>query len=337
MQTSREEQLRSLFDTSGFGLEIGPSYNPLLPKADGYRVETVDHAGANDLRAKYATLPGAAERIEDVDYVTDGRPMLDVIGQVDRYDFIFASHVIEHVPNIVGFFVECQKLLKPDGALVLAVPDKRYCFDLFRPVSTLGQAVEAHLQGHTRHSIASLFDHVAYFTMKDGGYVWVKPGTAPVTFAHTLDDGLTLAKRAQASDEYFDAHGWRFTPSSFRFMADALAELGLIDLVIVEERQYDGPVFKHEFYVVMRKSGAAVAQPVDREAALNEIRKDLLEVMNPDEPPPPAWVGQLGGREAELLNLVEAMRRSNSWKITAPLRWIVNLWRGSLGMRGGMG
>jgi hypothetical protein len=33
-------------DLTGLGLEIGPSYNPLLPKSEGYRVRTADHLDA---------------------------------------------------------------------------------------------------------------------------------------------------------------------------------------------------------------------------------------------------------------------------------------------------
>ena len=47
---SREEAVRSLFDASGLCLEIGPSYNPILPKHRGYRVETIDHCDAATLR-----------------------------------------------------------------------------------------------------------------------------------------------------------------------------------------------------------------------------------------------------------------------------------------------
>ena len=41
---ARDEAIRALFDTSGRGLEIGPSYNPIMPKHRGFKVEIVDHA-----------------------------------------------------------------------------------------------------------------------------------------------------------------------------------------------------------------------------------------------------------------------------------------------------
>ena len=102
---NRTELLFSMFDPSGFGLEIGPSYNPLLPKRRGYNVEIVDHADAATLREKYRDN---ASRIEEVDYVSDGRSLLETIGHEQRYDFIFASHVVEHVTDIVRFIQDCE-------------------------------------------------------------------------------------------------------------------------------------------------------------------------------------------------------------------------------------
>jgi predicted SAM-dependent methyltransferase len=172
----RTKLLLSMFDASGFGLEVGPSYNPLLPKSRGYNVETIDHADAAALREKYSDN---ASQIEEVDYVSDGRSILETIGKKERYDFIFASHVIEHVTDIVRFIQDCEALLKPDGLLVLAVPDKRFCFDALRPLSTVGQALQAYLEKRKRHSPGVLFDQAFYVCSKAQQTVWIEP---------TLDD-----------------------------------------------------------------------------------------------------------------------------------------------------
>jgi hypothetical protein len=47
---NRMEILRSFFKVSDFGLEIGPSYNPVAPKSQGYNVETLDYLCATDLK-----------------------------------------------------------------------------------------------------------------------------------------------------------------------------------------------------------------------------------------------------------------------------------------------
>lgn len=90
---TRSETLRSMFEADGKGLQIGPSYNPLMPKAAGFRVETLDYLGAESLRRKYANTGMDLSVVEEVDYIADGRPMTEVIGDRQRYDWIVASHV----------------------------------------------------------------------------------------------------------------------------------------------------------------------------------------------------------------------------------------------------
>jgi hypothetical protein len=151
-----------MFDPSGVGLEIGPSFNPLLPKSAGYRVETLDHATADELRDKYRNDPNVdAARIEEVDFVADGRPIAEVVGKPGYYDYIVASHVIEHAPDMLGFLTGCETLLKQTGTLVLAVPDKRRCFDLLQPLTSTGMILQAHEERRTRHAPSALFDDIA--------------------------------------------------------------------------------------------------------------------------------------------------------------------------------
>jgi hypothetical protein len=51
-KTRWEEEIRGLFDTSGLRLEIGPSYTPILPKRERFRVETIDHSHPTELKEK---------------------------------------------------------------------------------------------------------------------------------------------------------------------------------------------------------------------------------------------------------------------------------------------
>ena len=56
----RVQILTSMFDPSGFGLEIGPSYNPLVPKSSGARIETIDSDAllASMAAGEIAVIPG---------------------------------------------------------------------------------------------------------------------------------------------------------------------------------------------------------------------------------------------------------------------------------------
>ena len=57
---------------SGYGIEIGPSHNPIAPKKNGYKVDIIDHMSREDLIAKYKEHGVNPDNIEDVDSVWKG-------------------------------------------------------------------------------------------------------------------------------------------------------------------------------------------------------------------------------------------------------------------------
>ena len=313
-----------MFDPTGFGLEVGPSYSPLLPKSAGYNVETIDHADADTLRRKYS---GNAARIEEVDHVSDGRSMLEVIGQAGRYDFILASHVIEHVTDIVRFLQDCEELLRPDGRLVLAVPDKRYCFDAFRPVSTAGDALQAYLERRQRHPAGILFDHVAYFCVTPESYVWKKQNLDDVTLKNRSSSAKSLFEAIRGGDtSYHDAHAWRFTPASFRLLVKLLRDNGYIRSGVTEFHTNRAPANGlHEFYIGL--SSSAPSSPESDLDLLRQVEAELREVSfaAPRDPEKDALRAQLQAAMRRAEKLARANRKlvgSASWRLTAPLRYL---------------
>ena len=124
------------------GLEIGPLTRPLLTKVDG-RTFYADHSSTEDLIKKYKGDPAVPEGdICEVDYDLRVVP-LSKTNNHGNYDYVVASHVIEHVPDIIGWLGEIESILKVGGSLALVVPDKRYTFDYFRRESQYWMAEEA--------------------------------------------------------------------------------------------------------------------------------------------------------------------------------------------------
>lgn len=58
------------------------------------------------------------------------------------YDFILASHVLEHTANPLKTIAEWLRVLRPGGALVIIVPDKKTTFDHKRPLTTFEHLLE---------------------------------------------------------------------------------------------------------------------------------------------------------------------------------------------------
>ena len=158
----RAELLLGSVPTSSRIIEVGPSVNPVAPRSRGWNSASIDHLDRAGLRVKYATHPGV-DIIEPVDFVWTSGLLSDAVPaeQHGSFDVFLASHVIEHTPDLIGFLDAAQVLLKPEGVVVLAVPDKRYCFDYFQPPTTTGQVLDAHAKHRQRHSGERAFDHFA--------------------------------------------------------------------------------------------------------------------------------------------------------------------------------
>ena len=243
----RIARLLSTSERSSRILEIGASYNPIAPKADGWNTHVVDHASRDELRAKYADAGVDLDRIELVDTVwNDGRLHDAVPASLHgTFDTLIASHVIEHIPDLVGFFVSADRLLSTGGVIALAVPDRRYCFDYFKPLSTTGDALEAHATGRVRHSRRTIWNHEAYAANADGIGAWGQTPVHKLTFMA----GFSKAREriAQVRDdpatEYVDAHAWMFTPAVFELIIMELGALGLINWRIATMHGPDGCEF----------------------------------------------------------------------------------------------
>lgn len=264
---SREEKAFHLLDKTGLGLEIGPSHNPIAPKKKGFNVHILDHATADQLREKYKghEIHGVKlENIEEVDFVWHGEPFQELIGKTGCYDWIIASHVIEHVPDLISYLQQCEVLLKPAGILSLVIPDKRYCFDYFSSSSSTGNVLDAYAEKRVRPSHGQIFDHFANASKRNGNIAWSADGHGGADgLLHTFTQAQALWNQSVSTVDYIDVHCWRFTPASFRLLVSDLLCLGLIGLEIEAEFDTTGC----EFYVSLgKKAGAPVK--LDRLATL---------------------------------------------------------------------
>ena len=251
-EISREDKALCQLDKEGLGLEIGPSHNPVAPKKKGFNVHILDHLDTNALRNKYRTHGVKIENIEDVDFVWNGEPLSELIGQKSHYDWIIASHVIEHIPDLVSFLQQCAALLKPDGKLSLIIPDKRYCFDCLNPPSSTGEFLDAFDAKRTRPSAGKVFDHISNACKRGGGIAWTAETTGELEFVHTFEQAQGLWQQARSGKDYLDVHCWRFTPESFHLILSDLNILKLTDLGIVKEFKTSGC----EFYVTLGKAAS---------------------------------------------------------------------------------
>lgn len=126
----------------GDGIEIGALYRP-LPAPKAARVRYVDRMPVGALRAQYPELAGLP--LVEVDIVTDGETLVEIPDESQA--FVIANHFLEHCQNPVLALESMLRVLESDGILFLAVPDKRYTFDVGRPVTPLEHVLRDYAEG----------------------------------------------------------------------------------------------------------------------------------------------------------------------------------------------
>jgi SAM-dependent methyltransferase len=255
-------------------IELGPLDKPVVAKRDGWKTFVVDHATREELVEKYRTDPNVdVNQIEEVDAVWRHGSLDEAIPERGSFDACIASHVIEHLPDPIGFLQSLERILMPDGVVSLVVPDKRFCFDFFEQVSSVGDLLAAHAGTARRHSRGTRFDFEAYSVTSRGEIYWSQQRqVTDIAFVHPLRRAKDSfeAHGESEDDEYVDLHAWYFTPNSFELALLELGALGEIDFQI--DRLL--PTAGCEFHATLRRG-----KPRLRNEELSSRRLELLRGM----------------------------------------------------------
>jgi 2-polyprenyl-3-methyl-5-hydroxy-6-metoxy-1,4-benzoquinol methylase len=270
----RKEKILRHIDKRGCGIEIGPSHNPIAPKNAGYKVYVIDHMSREELLCKYKDHGVNLNRIEEVDFVWQGQSYSELTGRTKYYDWIIASHVIEHTPDLIGFLNDCDAILKESGVISLVIPDKRYCFDHYRPITGISKIIDSHFQKSTIHSPGTVAEYYLNVVSQSGKKTWNTRKTGEYNFIHSLENALRGMRSVVNEKSYLDVHAWCFVPHSFRLLIHDLFCLGLIYIKEVDFFSTEGC----EFYITLGRKGQGVNK--SRMEMLNIIEHEIMDGLN---------------------------------------------------------
>lgn len=127
----------------GKGIEIGALHNPLKVPSN-VLVKYVDYLSYDQLKNHYPEING--ERIQAPDIIDNGEELVKIEDQ--SQDFVIANHYVEHCRNPIKAISNMLRVLKNGGILYMAIPDKRYTFDIDRPVSPIQHILKDYAEGH---------------------------------------------------------------------------------------------------------------------------------------------------------------------------------------------
>lgn len=119
------------------GIEIGAASH------NNYRLDAINV----DRYAEADTIYKEQERrlvmrAAKVDVVAPGD---DLPFPDDSHDFVFSSHVLEHIPDPIRALLEWQRVAR--RYVVCVIPHKERTFDADRPLTTTGELLERHRAG----------------------------------------------------------------------------------------------------------------------------------------------------------------------------------------------
>ncbi|MBD1829408.1 class I SAM-dependent methyltransferase [Microcoleus vaginatus GB1-A2] len=126
----------------GEGIEVGALHAP-LQVPDSVKVHYVDRMSVSDLRKQYPEL--ATVNLVEADIVDNGETLSSIADNC--WDFAIANHMIEHCQNPIGALENFLRVIKPGGLVYMGVPDKRYTFDIDRPLTSLDHLIRDYKEG----------------------------------------------------------------------------------------------------------------------------------------------------------------------------------------------
>lgn len=229
---NRLDFLRKIVNTRlSKGLEIGAFDFPVVTQQEGL-CKFADYQSRQKLAKKFG-VPNS--NIVHVDYLVERERL--VHEQIEeKFDYLVLCHVLEHIPNPIGYLQDLEKLLAPDGIIFLAIPDKRRTPDQSRKSTTIFDILERYFLKATSPALSQIMSF---------SNAWVDE-------KHKLFKGAPQAFYKWATDEYetkkADIHCNVWRDDVFFEQFTYLAEANLLSDLIVVAKEENKPEY-NEFYV----------------------------------------------------------------------------------------
>lgn len=221
-------------------LEFGPLIRPLVSKKDYPHIFFADVRSTEDIKKLYTAnnyleatgLDVNIGEVVGIDYVIS-KSYTETFKKEKKFDVIYLSHVIEHMPDIIDFFKDITNVLNKNGKLVLIYPDARYCFDHFRNGSTFIDAYD--VNRHKTVNAKAVFDFT-YNVLHENNpeTFWNMKNVSKLLPENKFKDAIDSYDKAFDNVLPDDVHFWPFSDYQFvKFLYD-MDRAGMLDLEISE-------------------------------------------------------------------------------------------------------
>lgn len=199
----------------GDGIELGPGPKPQVLPGPGVRVRYVEQKSPED----WARLYGEHYRIAPDNalwrhYIVGEAHSLPV--EDGSLDFIFSSHVFEHLVNPLGHLEVWRRKLKAGGRIAAVVPDLSGSKDQAAPLSTVAEAIAEFRSGSFSPTIEHYRRFVACRQTKDAAEALLKQQKSIHVHFYT-NTNISAMLDFAVEELGFSSYAVRHTPNNKEF------------------------------------------------------------------------------------------------------------------------
>jgi hypothetical protein len=215
-------------------LEIGPLNRPVICKEQFPRTLYCDIRSTEEIHKLYSgndylNLTGLhvdLDTIVNIDVVIKNGYAKTFENQ-PKFDYIIASHVAEHMEDIIGFLLDASDILCPKGRLCLIYPDQRYCFDHFRQEASFRDAYAVYRKGRAENARMVLDFFYSGINVNDPFVFWKADHLRALLPRNDVSGAIAHYDCYLLGEAMDDVHYWPFSDRGFvKFLYDC-ARAGL--------------------------------------------------------------------------------------------------------------
>ena len=245
-------------------LEISPGFVPLVTASDIARNNgsgKVTHTDRISTRALIRLNRSHRDRIAmgckvmEIDFVWKQGSSLIESSNGKKYDIVTSSHVVEHIPDFLGHFIEVRNVLNKDGSYVFILPNPLGTGEYFRRPSVLSDVINSFFKDKYKTSPGQNWEYITRSFHYTGGSIKNKV-FSDFKRRHTDAEAIQFAARCQREYEYIDVHCWCFSPENFSEVWQELTKFNLNPFILEKIIPSEHVVDDHpmEYTVILRRN-----------------------------------------------------------------------------------
>ncbi|RLS28556.1 MAG: methyltransferase domain-containing protein [Planctomycetota bacterium] len=217
------------------GLEVAPYFNPMVDRSK-YDVFYVDCIDNDEIQRKASENPGGVgQYVPRIDAVwVPGKSLSECVGG-RKFAYAVASHVMEHVPNPLGWLHEILECVEVGGRLAIMLPIRTQSMDYYRQSTTFGQVVGWSIEKPSRPTPTQVMDFLSqnFFHRGEAIVEGMMPRFEDASRHYSDSQALQYARFVWDTQHYLDVHCSTWTPETFVEVFTRLRDVGLLNVDVV--------------------------------------------------------------------------------------------------------